>query len=87
MWGFIHTLAQSLFTGLGATVLYRHMEYTGRCMKCRVNDRQIAEATVVTMTGKGGSERHAVRGKCAVCGTTMYKMLSKAAAEEIKKAA
>ncbi len=56
-------------------------------MKCRVNDRQIAEATVVTMTGKGGSERHAVRGKCAVCGTTMYKMLSKAAAEEIKKAA
>jgi len=53
--------------------------YTGRCMRCRVNDREMIDVEVVTIKGKGGSERRAAKGKCKVCGCSMYKMLPKAA--------
>lgn len=52
--------------------------YKGRCMKCKANDREMIEAEVVTMKGKGDSTRRAAKGKCKLCGTTMYKMLPKA---------
>lgn len=52
--------------------------YTGRCMRCKVNDREMVEAEVVEIKGKGGSTRRAAKGKCKVCGCSMYKMLPKA---------
>jgi len=47
------------------------MAITGRCMKCKVNDREMIDQEEVTM--KNG--RKAMRGKCAVCGTKMFKIL------------
>ncbi len=42
---------------------------TGYCMKCR-ESREIQDAEQVTM--KNG--RPATRGKCGLCGTTMFKI-------------
>ena len=42
---------------------------TGYCMKCR-ESREIQDAEQVTM--KNG--RAATRGKCGLCGTTMFKI-------------
>lgn len=53
----------------------------GRCMRCKVNDREMVEAEVVEIKGKGGSTRRAAKGKCKVCGCSMYKMLPKAQPE------
>jgi len=48
--------------------------YTGYCVKCRDKaGREITSAEVVVM--KNGA--NAVRGKCAICGTGMYKILPK----------
>jgi hypothetical protein len=47
----------------------------GYCVKCR-EKREMKEAQEVSMPGKGG-ERRAMKGKCAVCGTGMYKILPK----------
>jgi len=48
------------------------MAEMGYCVKCR-EKREITGAQQVTM--KNG--RPAVKGKCGVCGTGMYKILSK----------
>lgn len=50
---------------------------TGYCVKCREKDREMKEAKEVAMKGKGGVERKAMTGTCAVCGTKMFKILGK----------
>lgn len=47
----------------------------GYCVKCR-DKREMKDAQEVSMPGKGG-ERRAMKGKCVVCGTGMYKILPK----------
>lgn len=47
---------------------------TGYCVKCKAKDREMKDAVEVSMPGKGG-ERRAMKGKCAVCGTGMYRIL------------
>ena len=54
------------------------------CLKCGTK-RQMQDPKEVAMRGKGGQERRAMTGACAVCGTKMFKILGKAA--ETKKAA
>lgn len=47
---------------------------TGYCVKCRVKEgREMTDVEIVTM--KNG--RKAAKGKCSVCGTGMYRILSK----------
>ena len=48
------------------------MAEIGYCMKCKTK-REMKETEVVTM--KNG--RKALKGKCTVCGTGMYKILGK----------
>jgi hypothetical protein len=47
----------------------------GYCVKCK-EKREMIDAEEVAMPGKGG-ERRAMKGKCSVCGTGMYKILGK----------
>lgn len=50
----------------------------GYCVKCRDKaGREMKDAKEVAMKGKGGVERRAMTGTCAVCGTKMYKILGK----------
>jgi hypothetical protein len=51
--------------------------HTGYCVKCKAKDRVMVDAEEVRMPGKGG-ERRALKGKCSVCGTGMYRILGKA---------
>jgi len=44
------------------------------CVKCK-EKRVMVDANEVKMTGKGGTERRALKGKCPKCGTTMFKIL------------
>mgnify|MGYP001607234068 FL=1 len=55
-----------------------HMENIGYCVKCR-DKRKMKGAQEVTMPGKGGSTRRAMKGNCSTCSTGMYKILPKAA--------
>lgn len=48
------------------------MAEQGYCMKCKAK-RDIKDSVEVTM--KNG--RKAIKGKCSVCGTGMYKILGK----------
>lgn len=48
------------------------MEFEGRCMKCK-QTRKIKEPTAVEI--KPGI--WAVKGKCEVCGTSMFKIVGK----------
>lgn len=48
----------------------------GYCVKCK-EKREMKDAEEVSMPGKGG-DRRAMKGKCSVCGTGMYKILGKA---------
>lgn len=47
------------------------------CVKCKAK-RIMEDEEIVTMKGKGGIERRAVKGKCPECGTTMFRILGKA---------
>jgi hypothetical protein len=47
----------------------------GYCVKCK-QKREMKDTEEVAMPGKGG-ERRAMKGKCTVCGTGMYKILGK----------
>ncbi len=40
---------------------------------------------VVEMKGKGKKPRYAVKGKCPVCSTTMFRIISADKAAEMKK--
>ena len=44
------------------------------CVKCG-EKREMVEAKEVTMKGKGGTTRRAMKGKCPVCGKGMYRIL------------
>lgn len=56
------------------------MKIEGHCMRCGCA-RVLSDWALVTM--KNG--RCAARGKCAECGTTVYKILSRDCEEEIKR--
>lgn len=47
----------------------------GYCVKCKAKS-EMEGAEEVSMPGRGG-ERRAMKGKCAKCGTGMYKILGK----------
>lgn len=51
---------------------------TGYCVKCKAKDSELS-APEITQTAKGG---YMAKGKHAVCGTTVCKMMSKADAEK-----
>ncbi len=44
------------------------------CVKCKAK-KEMSDAKEVTMKGKGGVERKAMKGKCGTCGTTMFRIL------------
>ncbi len=47
----------------------------GYCVKCK-EKREMKDTEEVEMGGEG-SGRRAMKGKCSVCGTGMYKILGK----------
>ncbi len=47
------------------------------CVKCKAK-RDMVDEHEVEMKGKGGVKRRAMKGKCPVCGTTMFRILGKA---------
>ncbi len=47
------------------------------CVKCK-EKKDMSDAAEVEMKGKGGVARKAMKGKCPVCGTTMFRILGKA---------
>ncbi|MDB5225340.1 MAG: hypothetical protein JWL87_292 [Candidatus Adlerbacteria bacterium] len=51
-------------------------EQIAYCVKCR-EKREMQEAKEVSFEGKGGQERRAMQGICPVCGTKMFRILSK----------
>lgn len=46
------------------------------CVKCKAK-REMSDAKEVTMKGKGGTTRRAMKGKCPKCGTTMFRIMPK----------
>jgi len=44
------------------------------CVKCKAK-QEMAEAQEVEMKGKGDKVRRAMKGKCPVCGTTMFRIM------------
>lgn len=46
----------------------------GYCVKCKAKC-DIVEAKEVTMKAKGGKTRRAMKGKCAKCGTVVFRIL------------
>jgi Zn finger protein HypA/HybF involved in hydrogenase expression len=47
---------------------------TAYCVKCK-EKREMDDAKEVEMKGKGDTKRRALKGKCPVCGTGMFKIL------------
>lgn len=47
------------------------------CVKCRTKREMVGEEEI-TMKGKGGTKRKALKGKCPKCGTKMFRILGKA---------
>ena len=46
----------------------------GYCVKCK-DKREISNPKEVTMKGKGGVERRAMKGQCPKCKTTMFRIM------------
>lgn len=46
------------------------------CVKCKAK-REMQDAEEITMKGKGGTERRAMKGVCPTCGTKMFRILGK----------
>jgi len=46
------------------------------CVKCK-KKREMKDEEEVTMKGKGGTTRRALKGTCPVCGTKMFRILGK----------
>ncbi|MFH1276557.1 MAG: DUF5679 domain-containing protein [Candidatus Woesearchaeota archaeon] len=44
------------------------------CVKCKAK-REMKDAKEVTMKGKGGTTRNAMKGKCPKCDTTMFRIM------------
>lgn len=55
----------------------------GYCVKCKAKC-QITNGKEVTMKAKGGKERKALKGACAKCGTTVFRILPGASAAKKK---
>lgn len=51
-------------------------EITAYCVKCKAK-KEMKDPVEVTMKGKGGVERKAMKGTCPDCGTTMFRIMSK----------
>ncbi|MBI2666024.1 hypothetical protein HYX13_00265 [Candidatus Woesearchaeota archaeon] len=49
-------------------------DVVGYCVKCK-DKKKMADAKEVTMKGKGGMTRRAMKGKCSKCGTTMFRIM------------
>ena len=47
------------------------------CVKCKAK-HEMSDACEVEMNGKGGVKRKAMKGKCRVCATAMFRILGKA---------
>ncbi len=62
-----------LATDLLLEVFWFMAKVLGRCMKCKT-EREMKDVKEVTM--KNGMK--AAKGKCSVCGTTMFKIIGKA---------
>ena len=61
-------------------------------MKCRQKGKEhqmqeMKDLQIQEKTGKTGNIKYSAKGKCSVCGTGMFKFLSKDDALELKKAA
>ncbi|MFH0701838.1 MAG: DUF5679 domain-containing protein [Candidatus Woesearchaeota archaeon] len=46
----------------------------GYCVKCK-SKREMKDSKEVSMKGKGGTLRRAMKGICPKCGTTMFKIM------------
>lgn len=46
------------------------------CVRCK-DKKKMKEFKEVTIKGKGGTERRAIKGQCPSCGTTMFRLLGK----------
>jgi len=46
----------------------------GYCVKCKAK-KEMKDAKEVTMKGKGGKTRLAMKGVCPKCGTGMYRIM------------
>ena len=46
----------------------------GYCVKCKAK-REMKDGKEVSMNGKGGTKRRAMKGVCPKCGTTMFKIM------------
>lgn len=44
------------------------------CVKCKAK-QEMKDPQEVTMNGKGGNQRRAMKGTCPVCGTGMYRIM------------
>ncbi|MBU0531650.1 MAG: DUF5679 domain-containing protein [Candidatus Uhrbacteria bacterium] len=53
----------------------------GYCVKCK-EKREMQDEEQVEMPAKGGKTRPALKGKCSVCGTGMFKILPSSAKKE-----
>ena len=51
-------------------------EVIAYCVKCK-QKRTMKDPVEVTMKGKGGTTRRAMKGTCPVCGTTMFRIMGK----------
>ena len=47
------------------------------CVKCKAK-KEMKDAEEVSMKGKGGTKRRAMKGECPDCGTKMFRILGKA---------
>jgi hypothetical protein len=54
----------------------KKMPVIGYCVKDKKKQEMI-DVEIVQMPAKGGGTRPAMKGKCSVCGTGMYKILPK----------
>jgi len=49
------------------------------CVKCKAK-KEMKDPEEVSMKGKGGTKRRAMKGTCPDCGTKMFRILGKAKA-------
>ena len=61
------------------------MDYTGYCVKCKKKNVKMEGSKLVSMKGKGKVKRYAISGNCPTCGTKMFRIVGKEAAENFKK--
>jgi len=47
------------------------------CVKCK-EKREMQDAEEITMKGKGGTKRRAMKGVCPLCRTKIFRILGKA---------